>query len=366
MVGGSSPAVKRRNEDNLQAPSPPVKHTKPVSTNVYQDPLPILSVQKPSPPKPPPTTSKPKRNPLNNSTSTTDGTATGSWGSFDEDSVFKQNVDSSETDNQSKHEPSPHAARRNMNTTQENTIEDNNSTTTKQPLLPGGGGFGRGLVLDLNQVKLKSVPKAAPRIVKSSPDDTSNSSVDSVTPTPRAPPRSKRADVNNKGAQTPVTPISIDGIDDMCQNMDNIIAGLDDRLNDIQDNYVDESQLPTVSTTAPPATTPKSVVEKPEKPVPVKKPSITHKRPVLPPRPPAKDGGGSSTSSTSSSSSEKQQDTLSSSRKTSCTPFVPLPLKKILWKKLRSEGVQIHETPYTTTVNFCLLFLCYDAWYFVL
>lgn len=327
--------MKRRNDENSQAPSPPAKHTKPVATNVYQDPLPILSVQKASPPKPPPTTSKPKKNPPINSSNSIDSTSD-NWESFDEDTVFQQNTETDNRPTTSKHERSPHAARHNVNTASSNSIKKDNSTTTKQPLLPGKG-VGRGLVLDLNQVKLKSVPKAPPRIVKPSPDNANNSG-GTVTPTPRAPPRIKRGD-SNKGAQTPVTPISIDGIDDMCQNMDNIIAGLDDRLNDIQDNYVDESQLPSASTA--PAT--KNVVEKPEKPIPVKKPSITHKRPILPPRPPSKDG--------SSTSSEKQQDTMSSSRKTSCTPFVPLPLKNILWKKLRSEGVQIHETPYTTTVN---------------
>ena len=333
--------MKRRDDE---APSPPVKHTKPVAANVYQDPLPILSVQKPSPPKPPPTTSKPKKNPPNNSSADS-----GSWESFDEDAVFQQNANSSETDNRpttSKNERSPHAVRHNLNTASSNSIKKDN--TIKQPLLPGGaGGVGRGLVLDLNQVKLKSVPKAPPRIGKSLPDDAKTSCDGSETP--RAPPRSKKGDIN-KGVQTPVTPISIDGIDDMCQNMDNIIAGLDDRLNDIQDNYVDESQLPTAPATKKP-------VVKPEKPVPVKKPSITHKRPILPPRPASKDGGtGSSTTSTFS---DKQPD--SSSRKTSCTPFVPLPLKKILWKKLRSEGVQIHETPYTTTVNLFILCFIFDT-----
>ena len=301
---------------------------------MYQDPLPILPISKPNPPKPPPPTTKPKRIPTSSTTDDADN-----WEVFDDNNVTNTN---SETDNRpvtTKHKRSPNAARHTPNSNKANHNNKNNndnSGATKIPLMPGGGaGRGRGLKLDLNQSNLKPVPKAPPRIVKSSPND------DEKPKTPRAPPRVKR---DSKGVQTPVTPISIDGIDDIGQNMDNIIAGLDDRLNDIQDNYVDESQLPSTTTT-----TTKNFVpdEKAEKPVPVKKPSITHnKRPILPPKPPSNDGPSPSEKNVHISSSAP------SSRKNSSTPFVPLPLKKILWKKLRSEGVQIHETPYTTTVNY--------------
>lgn len=304
-----SPEIKRHN-DQQQPPPPPVKLSKPTATNVYQDPLPVLAVSKqtvpkPTAPRPPPAANKPKRPSMNASAVTVED--------VDDWEVFEDDLTSKTYNTKT---PSP---RHSVDNT-------NNINIKKQPMLPPGGG--KGLVLDLSQVKLKPTPKAAPRILKSPSGD--NNITTTSASTPRAMPRVKKDSIK-KTVQTPVTPIDINGIDDIGQNMDNIIAGLDDRLNDIQDNYVDESQFPTSLSDNV------SYNEKVEKPIPVKKPSITHKRPILPPKPPSKDGLPTPTE-----------------RKASVpvvSPFTPLSLNKILWKKLRSEGVQIHETPYTTTVS---------------
>eukprot|EP00111_Clytia_hemisphaerica_P004972 TCONS_00014290-protein len=275
-----SPGVKRHEPP----PLPPNKPSKPVASNVYQDPVPIVPISnKPMPP--PPRNSTLQKN-------------EGDWEVFSEEGTS----------------PSPSLKIKEYPQNQ----EQSNSNRKKSASGAGPLGVGRGLVLDLDAVKLKPTPRVQPRAPKPIPGTTTEDAKKPETPsTPKAPPRVKKS----PGAMTPVTPISIAGIDDIGENMDNIIAGLDDRLHDIEDNYVDDSQLTNFET-------PREPVEKPK---PVKKPSVT-KRPMLPPKPPARE-------SVTNTSVDKRVATRT---------FKPLPLKQILWKKLRSEGVQIHETPYTT------------------
>ena len=297
---------------------PPTKPTKPETTNVYQHPIPI--VNQPSP-KPTPPLKPPKKN------------VDGDWEVFSDDEVSQQ---------QSGGNDAPLKIKEFPKIQEEPSRRRSDDTVLNKPkhTETDGLGPGRGLVLDLNQSKLKPIPKAPPRATKPETSSVKDQQKPPSNSTPKAPPRIKKSSTT-----TPVTPIDTIGIDDIGKKMNNIIANLNDRLNDIDDNYVDDTQIPDLPEIREPTDT------RPSKPVAANKPVVPVKRPILPPKPPDKKNSVEKKGGADSPTKKTDKDEKSE-RKT----FIPLPLKRIVWKKLRAEGVQIHETPYTTTVSFLPVF----------
>lgn len=312
-----SPEV-RRHEVAPPPPVPPNKPTKPEATNVYQHPIPIVvPTSKPTPPLKPP-----KRN------------VEGDWEVFSDDETSQQSGNDA-----------PLKIKEFPKLQEESSRRRSDDTVLNKPKLSEEDGLapGRGLVLDLKQAKLKPVPKAPPRGAKPKTPSGEDGNKLPTNLTPKAPPRIKK-----NSAATPVTPIDTIGIDDIGKKMNNIIAGLNDRLNDIDDNYVDDTEIPEIPEIRepPPLEKPSTLPPTSTKPVP------PAKRPILPPRPPDNNKKISTEKNTTDSQVKKTDNAVNSERKS----FSPLPLKRIVWKKLRAEGVQIHETPYTMTVSLCVFF----------
>lgn len=381
--GKNSPEVGRHDVSSQPPTVPPKKPEKSnsenVTNNVYQHPTPILtSVAKSSPPVPP---AKP-RNHLKS----------------DEDwEVFAENGSSSPLKIKEYEKYQDSSRRRSA---------DQTNVKTKPEALPG-----KGLLLDLDQARLKSVPKATPRVVRTSassdellstaqksplpsPNPSQRTSNSHQAPsTPVAKPRKKTLNKKADATATPDTPVESIGIDDIGEKMDSLIAGLNDRLNDIDDNYVDDTQLDNMRKQTD-TEKPKSA-ELPKKPTPPKPPPLSgkpQKKPMLPPRPPssgtpprkpsidsldirpqsgplkpphgkARESGGKLEEEMQNTDALMHQVSheLSNIRKTSMTSqnnkskmksrFKVFPLKRILTKKLTNENVKIHQPPYTSKVS---------------
>lgn len=381
-----------RHEVNSLPPLPPNKPNKSdpsTSSGVYQHPTPILAAAAKSPPPVPP--SKPRDTKKSED----------DWEVFDPSSDDTPLKIKEYTKYQDK------SSRRRS--------EDKLTTDHNRPVLPG-----KGMVLDLKQAKLKPTPKAAPRITKTSAssDDSCQSPLpspkqknagqsvekeSSKPSTPVAPPRSRKP-LNQK---TPGTPVENIGIDDIGRKMDSLIAGLNDRLNDIDDNYVDDSQFDSMRNPLP--LQPQPTATKPsnndaKKPVPgarstaqSAKPATPSKRPMLPTRPinsggtpprkasvdnaldtnnrPSKPPHGKRREKTADGESayydqetkktddimEQVSQELEQIRKASINSqnkykagksrYKVLPLKRIVQKKLSNENVLLHKSPYTSEVR---------------
>lgn len=381
ILGKNSPEVRRH--ENTAPPLPPNKpdKTEATSSHVYQHPTPILAAAAKGPLPVPP--SKPRDNKRKDENS----------------EVFADNPPSESGDLPLKIKE--YTKYQDESSRRKSVDKENDSSH-----LPG-----KGMVLDLSQAKLKPTPKVPPRITKTSAssDDSHQSPLpspklkkaggeDSQPTTPVAPPRSRKPlGVGKKTPGIPGTPIESIAIDDIGKKMDSLIAGLNDRLNDIDDNYVDDSQLDNIRNTT--QTDPKPIELSSKKPVPgarptplTGKPSAPPKRPILPPRP--SDTGGEknnrpmkpphgklrSIADENDGSNEKddkktdeiiekvtqelakiRRESIASQHKYKAgekSRFKALPLKRILQKKLKNENVFLHEQPYTAEVR---VFFCVTA-----
>lgn len=295
----ASPEMKKHDPPTAVSPqAPPTNLPKPLSSNVYQQPIPVVPIKKPAPPL------KPSKK------------SSGEFEEFQDDRDPTLHMD----------KPPLHCTKSENSYKKEGVKRLSNRSSSVEHVKDGVAP-GRGLILDINKAKLRPVPKAPPRLPKvGSQEDESRPSTPSTPSTPVAPPRFKR-DISVSS-----TPIETTSIDDIGRKMDNLIAGLDTRLHDIEDNYVDDSRINEFPKFPP------------VKPAVMNKPRLPSRRPVMPPKPIGPKTNLEEKSSIFSNESVKD---TTGKNETKSSTFVPLPLKRILWKKLRVEGIPIHETPYT-------------------